>query len=256
MTIIKSNSWGVLAFFFLALFLLPQIGSAHERQAFEIGDTTYLMVIGSIGEPIIVDDKSGLDLRVYKANPSDVGNTTAAGVEPVAGLEESLELIVSADGESKTMPISAVYNQPGSYKSLFFPTRVTTLTYTLVGEINGVEVKLPFTCMAGDHVMHGSEADKEQVAVTEGVMRVFQSGSFTCPAEKDSLGFPDTSVSLYELKNGSKPDGGTSMDHNMHEGHGGLKMWWQMQNQEMLIALAALLIALYSLVVNLTKKNY
>jgi hypothetical protein len=43
---------------------------AHERQLYTIGGQDYLIVIGSLNEPIIVDDKSGVDLRVLTADPN------------------------------------------------------------------------------------------------------------------------------------------------------------------------------------------
>lgn len=184
-----------------ALLLLPAMVSAHERQAFEIGGEQYLFIVGSLGEPLVVDDKSGTDLRVYKADPNDVGNSSADGAEPVEGLEDSLKVIMSADGESREMDLSTVYGQVGAYKTLFFPTKSTQLTYTIVGELNGVEIELPFTCQFGDHVMSaGHNHGQETEVVSEDVSRIFQSGSFTCPQEKAPLGFPLESASVAETQ--------------------------------------------------------
>lgn len=189
-----------LAAFCLAATLVPSLASAHERQAFEIGSTTYLFVIGSQGEPVVVDDKTGIDLRIYEADPSDIGNTSAPGVVPVTGLEETLSVAVEAGEEAMPMELSAAYGQPGAYKSLFFPTQAVSLSYRVTGTINEVPVDLLFTCMGGDHSMHGSMESTEAVAISEGVTRVFQSGSFTCPREKATLGFPASSASLDDLQ--------------------------------------------------------
>ncbi len=186
----------------LGLFLLlPLSALAHERQAFEIGGEQYLFVVGSLGEPIVVDDRTGTDLRVYKADPDDVGNTSAPGAEPVTGLEESLKVVMSADGQSRDMELSAAYGQVGVYKTLFYPTKSTQLTYTIVGELNGVEIELPFTCQFGDHVMsHGDDHGQETEVLSDEVSRIFQMGSFTCPREKAPLGFPIDSASVADTQ--------------------------------------------------------
>lgn len=183
-----------------ALLLLPVMVSAHERQAFEIGGEQYLFIVGSLSEPLVVDDKSGTDLRVYKADPDDIGNSSAPGAEPVEGLEESLKVIMSADGQSREMDLSTVYGQVGAYKTLFFPTKSTQLTYTIVGELNGVEIELPFTCQFGDHVMSGHEGHAGTEELSNNVTRIFQSGSFTCPQEKAPLGFPEQSASVADTQ--------------------------------------------------------
>ena len=183
------------------LMCLPMVASAHERQAFEINGEQYLFIVGSLGEPVVVDDKTGTDLRVFKADPNDVGNSSAEGAEPVEGLEESLKVIMSADGQSREMDLATVYGQVGAYKTLFFPTKSTQLTYTIVGELNGVDIELPFTCEFGDHVMSaGHDHGQETEILDDNVSRIFQSGSFTCPREKAPLGFPVDSASVADTQ--------------------------------------------------------
>jgi len=49
-----------------AILLLSSIGihsvSGHERRHYTIGDQGYLLVVGSINEPVYVDDKSGVEV--------------------------------------------------------------------------------------------------------------------------------------------------------------------------------------------------
>lgn len=42
--------------------ILQNVVFAHQRQLFTIGDKDYLFVVGSIGEPFYVDQKSGVEL--------------------------------------------------------------------------------------------------------------------------------------------------------------------------------------------------
>jgi hypothetical protein len=42
--------------------ILQNVVFAHQRQLFIIGDKDYLFVVGSIGEPLYVDQKSGVEL--------------------------------------------------------------------------------------------------------------------------------------------------------------------------------------------------
>ena len=57
---------------------MPQ-AFAHQRQLYTIGNQDYLIVIGSLNEPIFVDDKSGVDLRVMTADPNNPMNSSAEG---------------------------------------------------------------------------------------------------------------------------------------------------------------------------------
>lgn len=206
-----------LVFLWFCVAMMPMLVSAHERQVFEINGEKYLIVMGSIGEPVVVDDKSGTDLRVYKSDPDDIANSSAAKAEPVVGLEESLKIVMSADGQSREMDLSAAYGQLGAYKTLFFPTKSTQLTYTVVGELNGVKVELPFTCMFGDHVMsHGDDEEQKEEVVSNGVTRIFQAGSFTCPREKAPLGFPVDSATVVETR--SKLSGIVDLVRQMVQG--------------------------------------
>jgi hypothetical protein len=51
--------------------ILQNVAFAHQRQLFTIGDKDYLFAVGSIGEPLYVDQKSGVELFAYWPDPSD-----------------------------------------------------------------------------------------------------------------------------------------------------------------------------------------
>lgn len=166
---------------------LPALASAHEVQVFEIKGKQYQIVIGSLNEPLVVDDKSGVDLRV----------STMPGNKPVEGLQDTLKVELIAGDKKKEMELDTVYNTPGAYKAPFYPTVATTLSYRVFGEIAGTPFNQTFTCnMAG----HGSAAeDKNRVEVSDGVARVSKTGGFTCPEPKADMGFPEASADLRSL---------------------------------------------------------
>ena len=56
--------------------ILENMAFAHQRQLFTIGDKGYLFVVGSIGEPLFVDQKSGVEMFAYW--PNDLCFSTAA----------------------------------------------------------------------------------------------------------------------------------------------------------------------------------
>lgn len=170
----------VLAFLVLAL---PLTASAHQHAVFEIGGTTYEFVVGSLGEPIVVDDKTGVDFRV------------SAGGEPVEGLAESLQVELQAGDKRKVLDLEPMFNTPGSYAAAFYPTVATTLSYRFFGEINGTPIDLTFTCRA-----EGAEgADEGEREISDVVTQISISGGFGCPAEKAALGFPEESASLVDI---------------------------------------------------------
>ena len=65
----------VMTTLLVSSFLLHQNAYAHQRQLFTIGNTDYLFVVGSLNEPIFVDDKSGVDFAAYSPDPKDPVNS-------------------------------------------------------------------------------------------------------------------------------------------------------------------------------------
>lgn len=157
----------------------PTFAFAHERHTYRIGNKTYNIVIGSLNEPIVVDDKTGLDLRV------------AENATPVEGLETALQVEMIAGDVRKTVELSPAFGQSGSYKTLFYPTVPTTFTYRLFGTINNTPVDLSFTCSAGGHGL--TEDENTPVEISPGVTRISKAGSFGCAEAKADFGFPEAS---------------------------------------------------------------
>lgn len=166
----------------LALVALPVTTDAHSRWAFMINGEKYDFVIGSLNEPLTVDDKTGLDLRISKATA------------PVTGLEESLKVEMIAGDARRTTDISPVYGTAGAYKNVFYPTIATTLSYRIFGTIAETPFDYTFTCNPAGHAV--ATDDTSEVKVSDSVTRLLQAGSFSCPTAKEDLGFPEKSVAL------------------------------------------------------------
>ncbi len=187
-----------LAAFTFLTSALPAL--AHQRQAFNINGKTYLFTIGSIGEPVYVDDKSGVDLRIKLADPKDPGNGSSPLSVAVEGLEKTLQVELTAADQKKILPLEPAYKDPGAYHATFFPTVATTLSYRVFGLIDNTPVDLTFTCLAEGET---AASNTDSVQISAGVSRVFTAGGFGCPHTKDEAGFPEPSSSLRSLTNTS-----------------------------------------------------
>jgi hypothetical protein len=170
---------------------------AHQRQLYTIGDQDYLIVIGSLNEPIFVDDKSGVDLRVLRADPNNPMNSSAEGAAPVEGLEETLQVELGAGNVTRVLQLEPAFGEPGAYEAPFYPTVATTLTYRLFGTINNTPVDLTFTCTPTGEA--GAVADNSTVQISEGVVRKGIEGGYGCPAPLTDAGFPEPLVSNNEI---------------------------------------------------------
>jgi MYXO-CTERM domain-containing protein len=185
------------------LFALPIVASAHAHASYLIGGTQYDIVIGSLNEPIVVDDKTGLDLRVTSGGRMQVaedGDMEPVGGTPAIGLEQTLQVEMISGDTKKTMDISPVFNTPGSYKTAFYPTSNAQFSYRLFGEINGVDVDLSFTCLPQGGTAPEHEEEKE---ISADVQQLMRGGSFGCALAKELLGFPEDTRSLSSLGGGS-----------------------------------------------------
>jgi hypothetical protein len=170
---------------------------AHQRQLYTIGGQDYLIVIGSLNEPIFVDDKSGVDLRVLRADPNNPMNSSAEGAAPVEGLEETVQVELAAGNVTRVLQLEPAFGEPGAYEAPFYPTVATTITYRLFGTINNTPVDLTFTCTPTGEA--GAAADNSTVQISEGVIRKGIEGGYGCPAPLTDAGFPEPFVSNNEI---------------------------------------------------------
>ena len=181
----------------------PQYAFAHGHTSFEINEKVYSFVVGSLNEPIAVDDKTGVDLRVTSMTHAEHEHAEAMGTtpasKPVTGLETTLKVELQAGDKKKVLDFSPAYKDPGAYRAYFTPTIQTTYGYRIFGTIEGTPFDYTFTCNPAGHPR--SEDDKTEVEVSAGVKRIEQGGAFGCPVAKADLGFPEASMTTYDLKN-------------------------------------------------------
>jgi hypothetical protein len=170
---------------------------AHQRQLYTIGGQDYLIVIGSLNEPVFVDDKSGVDLRVLRADPNNPMNSSAERATPVEGLEETVQVEIGAGNVTRVLQLEPAFGEPGAYEAPFYPTVATTLTYRLFGTINDTPVDLTFTCAPTGEA--GAAANNSTVQISEGVVRKGIEGGYGCPAPLTDAGFPEPFVSNNEI---------------------------------------------------------
>ncbi len=170
---------------------------AHQRALYTIGDKDYLIIVGSLNEPIYVDDRTGVDLRVLTPDPNDPMNSFAPNAKPVEGLEKTLKVEISAGGKKTTMDLSPVFRDPGHYYAIFYPTVATTYSYRIFGTINNVPVDLTFTCATAGEA--GTSADNSIVKISDGVTRKGLTGGFGCPKIRSDAGFPEPYTSNAEI---------------------------------------------------------
>jgi hypothetical protein len=184
------------------LIVLPIAANAHEHQSFEINGITYEFTIGSLNEPVTVDDKTGVDLRIAKSDTAHAG-ADHDGI-PVVGLEETLKVEMIAGDKKKVTDLTPVFNTPGAYKNSFYPTVATTLSYRVFGTLEGTPIDLTFTCNPAGHAP--ADEDTNRVQIGDKVFRTLKSGSFGCPTPKADLGFPEPSAEVVSLKESDSGD--------------------------------------------------
>jgi hypothetical protein len=178
---------------------IQNVAFAHQRQLFTIGDKDYLFVVGSINEPVYIDDKSGVELSAYWPDPSDPVNSMANGTKPIEGLEKMLKVEISAGDKRKVLEFEPAFMEPGHYEAPFFPTIETTYNYTLFGDINGTAFNTTWTCSPAGGEGVEPISDNSTVRISENVTRKSTIGSFGCPLPRSDAGFPEPYMSNNEI---------------------------------------------------------
>ena len=113
------------------------------------------------------------------------------------GLEQTLKVELAAGGKKETLSFDPSDEAPGSYAANFIPTVQTTYSYRIFGTINTSPIDLTFTCVNGE--VSETAEDNSQVKVSDTITRVNKIGAFACPAPRKAMGFPEPSLSSYEL---------------------------------------------------------
>lgn len=201
----KYISGSIAAFLVL---VVPFAASAHQHATYDINGSTYQFTVGSLNEPISVDDKTGLDLTVTKGGgmptmgpDGDMDGPPAAG-KAVTGLESTLSVELIAGNQKKTLALSPAYGKEGSYTAAFYPTVATSISYHLIGTVEGNPVDLTFTCLPTGSTKAAD--DKTSKKLSDTVTQVSIGGAFGCPAQKETLGFPEQSASLQSVQKSAR----------------------------------------------------
>jgi hypothetical protein len=111
----------------IALLMLPATTLAHGDE--QVGDLT--VVIGMIGEPVVVGQKSGIEVALRR------------GETPIEGATLSVEVSIGELRES--FELEPAYGRPGWYKVDFIPTVPGAYTVALTGEVAGEPIDLEMT---------------------------------------------------------------------------------------------------------------
>lgn len=179
----------------VALLCAALPASGHERDTFKIGDRYYVFTVGSLNEPFVVDSISGVDLRASRLSGPPGG---AAGKgSPIAGLERTLKVELSAGDKKETLAFDPSDQTPGSYTAIFIPTVQTTYGYRIFGTLEDSAVDLSFSCVAGE--VSETTVDSSQVKISEAITRLGKIGAYACPGPRKALGFPEPALTSYEL---------------------------------------------------------
>lgn len=104
--------------------------AAHGTR--EQGDLTF--VVGWANEPALLGQPNAVQLIVERNG------------EPVEGLEDTLEVVVSV-GDETTDPLSlrTVFDEPGEYRADMIPTVVGGYTFRFTGRIGDEDIDQSFT---------------------------------------------------------------------------------------------------------------
>ncbi len=169
------------------LLVWPAVVHSHQRQLLHVGHADYLLVIGSLGEPVYTGDKTGVDLTVLVPDPADPMDSRAPHVKPVEALEKTLKVEVKAGPHARVFELSPRFREPGKYDAVFYPTVATTYSYRVFGTLNGTPFDVTFACNPAGHV---ATEDKSVVKVSPDVTRKGLRGSFGCPRPRSEAEFP------------------------------------------------------------------
>jgi hypothetical protein len=181
------RSHALASLVFGSLLVAPGVVHGHQRQLLHVGQADYLLVIGSLNEPVYTGDKTGVDLTVLVPDPADPMDSRAQQVKPIEGLEKTLKVEVKAGPHARVFELYPRFREPGKYDAVFYPTVATTYSYRVFGTLNGTPFDVTFACNPAGHV---AAEDKSVVKVSDSVTRKGLRGSFGCPRPRSEAEFP------------------------------------------------------------------
>jgi hypothetical protein len=105
---------------------------AHEGR--EVGE--YILNVGFVNEPAVVEQPNGLDLRVEHGHGGES--------EPVEGLENTLNAEIIFGDERLPLDVRPQYGEPGAYTADIIPTEPGTYSFRIYGTIDGTQIDETF----------------------------------------------------------------------------------------------------------------
>lgn len=132
-----------LALAVLGFVAMPFAAEAHETRT--IADGRYQIVVGFMDEPVFAGDKSGLEFWVRDISEATPSAGEEAEGEPVEGLAETLKAEVIFEDQTMELPLTAMWNEPGGYGSVFFPMEPGDYTFRIYGTIGDTKIDESFT---------------------------------------------------------------------------------------------------------------
>ena len=117
----------------LTLLTALTTAAAHDHHTVGEGENQFEITLGYAREPAYTDELNGLDLFVHTMTD-----------EPVENLENSLSVaIIAPNGETRrTLPLRAVFGEPGAYTSDFILSEPGVYSFAIGGFIGETEVEL------------------------------------------------------------------------------------------------------------------
>lgn len=115
---------------------------AHEHR--DVANK-YSFVVGFLAEPAFAGQQNGLDLRISTLDPTGGVNS-----QPVEGAEATLTAEVSYGDQTMPLTIDTVYNEPGSYRAIFFPTAPGDYSFHITGTLGDTPIDETFTSADGE----------------------------------------------------------------------------------------------------------
>jgi hypothetical protein len=116
--------------------------SAHEHRT--VGE--YSFVVGFLNEPAVQDEVNAVSVRITIPAAEDAtplpGEDEVAET-PVEGLELTAEVILG--DQTVSLPMEAMFRDPGHYVAYFIPTQPGDYSFHITGEIEGQAIDETFT---------------------------------------------------------------------------------------------------------------
>jgi hypothetical protein len=145
-----------------AAIVLVAPAAAHEHR--EVADGAYEITFGWRVEPAYTELFNGPEFSIMMLGEAEATTEEAEGEHSdtgmtgdhhsegavVEGAEETLQLEVSYGGQTKILPIRAVWGQPGNYTADLIPTQPGDYAFRIFGTIGDVEIDETFDSADGE----------------------------------------------------------------------------------------------------------